>query len=117
MTNYVPDQGDIIRINLTPSSGKEMHSFHPAYVISLKLFNQKTGFAIIAPITSTVRNLPFEIPLSGTGTTTRGAIYVHQLKSVDYVARMAEFVESSPHELRAEVYKLFVVFTAYKAPE
>ena len=50
---YVPDQGDIVWLDFNPSSGKEIMKRRPAFVISRKAFNNHTGLAIVAPITST----------------------------------------------------------------
>ena len=54
---YIPDKGDIIWLNFEPSAGKEITKRRPAFVIYRKAFNEHTGFAIVAPITSTVRGI------------------------------------------------------------
>ena len=54
---YTPDKGDIVSIDFDPSAGKEIMKRRPAYVIALKIFNEHTGFAVVAPITSNVRNM------------------------------------------------------------
>ncbi len=96
--SYIPEQGDIIWLNFDPSSGKEMIKRRPAYVISRKLLNQHTGLAIVAPITSTIRGIKLEVVLDAKQQT-QGAILVHQLKSLDFVEREAEFIESSPQQV------------------
>ena len=60
---YFPEQGDIVWISFDPSSGKEIMKRRPAYVISRKIFNEHTGLAIIAPISSTVRGIKLEVVL------------------------------------------------------
>ena len=80
---YVPDQGDIVWLDFNPSSGKEIMKRRPAFVISRKAFNNHTGLAIVAPITSTIRNISMEVVMSN-GQMTEGAVLVYQLKSLDF---------------------------------
>ena len=58
---HIPDKGDIVWLDFEPSAGKEITKRRPAFVISRKAFNEHTGFAIIAPITSTVRGIRLEV--------------------------------------------------------
>ena len=74
---YIPDKGDIIWLNFEPSAGKEITKRRPAFVISRKAFNEHTGFAIVAPITSTVRGIRLEVKLEGVKT--EGAILNHHV--------------------------------------
>ena len=99
---FVPDQGDNVWLDFNPSSGKEIMKRRPAFVISRKAFNQHTGLAIIAPITSTIRNISLEVVLSN-GHKTEGAILVHQLKSLDYKQRQVELIEKSSPETTSQV--------------
>ncbi|MDD1635115.1 MAG: type II toxin-antitoxin system PemK/MazF family toxin [Methylococcaceae bacterium] len=89
---YIPEQGDIIWLSFDPSSGKEIIKRRPAYVISRKLFNEHTGLALVAPISSTVRGIKLEVVLDDS-LNTQGAILIHQVKSLDFVEREAEFIE------------------------
>ncbi len=89
---FVPDQGDIIQLNFDPSAGKEIMKFRPAFVLSKKQFNEHVGFAIVAPITSTIRGILLEVVLPE-DMTTQGSILVYQIRSLDFEARDAEFVE------------------------
>jgi mRNA-degrading endonuclease toxin of MazEF toxin-antitoxin module len=61
---YVPDQGDIVWLDFNLSSGKEIMKRRPTFVISRKAFNNHTGLAIVAPITSTIRNTSMEVVMS-----------------------------------------------------
>ncbi|WP_198675055.1 type II toxin-antitoxin system PemK/MazF family toxin [Pseudidiomarina aquimaris] len=92
---YIPDKGDIIQLSFDPSAGREIMKYRPVFVISRKVFNAKTGLAVVAPITSTIRNHPLEVLLSEDNETS-GAILLTQLKSVDYNARAVKFVEKAP---------------------
>ncbi len=94
---YIPDKGDIVTLNFDPSAGNEIMKHRPALVISRKLFNKHTGFAIVAPITSTLREMALEVELDGT--TTQGVVLVHQIRSLDVESRGVEFIEKAPHAI------------------
>ncbi len=102
---YIPDQGHIIWIDFNPSSGKEIMKRRPAFVISRKLFNAHTEMAIVAPITSKIKNIKLEVILTD-GLSTAGSILVYQLKSLDFLNRQAEFIEAAPEKITAQVLAL-----------
>ena len=100
--DYIPDQGDIIWLNFDPSGGREMIKRRPAFVISRKAFSQHTDLAIVAPITSTIRGIKLEVVLPS-DLTTAGSVLVHQLKSLDFHHRQAEFIEKAPQKIVEQV--------------
>jgi len=104
---YIPDKGDIVSLNFDPSSGSEIMKNRPALVISRKNFNQHTGFAIVAPITSTKRGMALEVPLSETST--QGVILIHQLRSLDVESRSIRFIEKAPEAITDKATKMAVV--------
>src|SRR5690625_7199575 len=77
---YIPEQGDIIEIDFDPSAGQEIMKRRPAFVLSRQQFNDHTRFAIVAPVTSTVRGIALEVELP-TDAKTHGSILVHQMRS------------------------------------
>lgn len=85
---YTPDVGDIVWMNFTPQSGHEQASRRPAVVLSPKAYNRKAGLLVCVPITQQIKGYPFEVALSGVGTT--GAALADQFKSLDWQAREAE---------------------------
>ncbi len=99
---YVPEKGDIVWFNFDPSAGQEITKRRPAFIISRKAFNEHTGFAIVAPITSTKRGMKLEVVLPET-CKTQGAILVHQLRSLDYRSRKIELIESTTDEVAEQV--------------
>lgn len=102
---YIPEKGDIIWFNFDPSAGKEIMKRRPAYIISRKAFNAHTGLAIVAPITSTIRNMKLEVVLPA-ALVTKGAILVHQLRSLDYKTRKIEFVEKATDDVADRVSEI-----------
>ena len=95
---YVPRKGDFVTLTFDPQSGHEQKGRRPALVISNHLFNKHTGRAIVCPITNTNRQIPFHLPLPESSSLT-GFVMVEQIKSVDYAARGARFVERAPNPL------------------
>jgi len=91
---YIPDKGDIVTLNFDPSAGKEIMKRRPAFVISRKLFNEHTGFAVVAPITSTIRKMKLVVVLPDE-TATKGSVLIHQMKSLDFDNRQIELVEKA----------------------
>jgi mRNA interferase MazF len=87
----VPDQGNIILCDLSPTKGHEQSGYRPSLVMSRKSFNQVTGFLIICPITSTIRNFPFEEPFN-TGKTS-GVLLTHHIKTIDWRYRKTSIVD------------------------
>ncbi len=103
----IPNKGDILHLDFDPASGKELKGNHFCLVVSSKAFNQRFQLAFICPISSGVAQLAresgFLISLTGAGTRTDGTIHAHQLKSLDFKARKARFIERVPPEIVMQV--------------
>jgi mRNA interferase MazF/mRNA interferase ChpB len=82
----------------------------PAYVISRKLFNEHTGLALVAPISSTIRGIKLEVVLNES-VNTQGAILIHQLKSLDFLERDVEFIEHTTPSIIKQAKALIKVIT------
>ena len=85
MKTYIPERGDIVRIDFNPQLGHEQKGRRPAIIISHKSYNQKVGLALFCPITSQVKNYPFEVKIEVDQIT--GAILSDQIKSLDWTTR------------------------------
>ena len=105
---YIPDKGDIVWFNFDPSTGIEIMKRRPAFVISREAFNEHTGFAIVAPITSTVRGMKLEVVLPE-DVSTEGAVLIHQMKSLDFENRQVELIEKAPEAVVEKVTELATV--------
>ncbi len=92
--NYFPDRGDLVWLILDPRIGHEQSGKRPAIVLSRKTFAQHTGLAVICPITSKVKHLPFEIRVKSA--VIDGAILPIHVRSVDIKARRISFIEKAP---------------------
>ena len=102
MKAYCPAKGDFIALTFDPQSGHEQKGRRPALVISNTLFNDKTGLAMVCPITNTDRKSPLHVRLPETCVLT-GVVMVEQVKSVDYHSRKAKFIERAPQPILNEV--------------
>ncbi len=99
---YQPEQGDFIYLDFTPQAGTEQAGRRPALVLSRRNFNIVTGLAAVCPITNTVRGGRFEVAVPASSTLT-GVILSHQFRTVDWIARKAQFRGKASHELLWEV--------------
>lgn len=104
--NYVPDQGDIVYFNFSPSLGREQKGFRPGIVISRIFLNRPSGLAVICPITSKQKFYPFEVSI----TTDRisGFALVDQARSIDYSARKFKYISRANEEAILEIKAKFI---------
>jgi mRNA interferase MazF len=94
-TAYVPDQAHIIKVDFDPQAGHEQAGWRPALVLTPQAYNSRAGLMVVVPITDQAKGYPFEIPVpSGLGIT--GVILCDQIKSLDWRARRARYVETLP---------------------
>jgi len=105
MARYFPKKGDLIALTFDPQAGHEQKGRRPALVISNDLFNRHTGLTIVCPITNTQRNTPFHIALTQ-DVSVSGFVMVDQVKSIDFAARKAKFIEKIPEELLNETLSM-----------
>ncbi|HEY0923973.1 type II toxin-antitoxin system ChpB family toxin [Rheinheimera pacifica] len=100
------DRGDIVRVCLNPTAGKEIQGdYRPCLVLTQKAFNQ-LGMTLIAPISQGAdfaRIRGFAVPLMGSGTATQGVVLVNGIRMADLVARQAKKVETAPKSIVNEV--------------
>ena len=102
---YTPRRGDIIRLDFDPSAGHEQQGTRPALVLSPEAFN-RFGLALACPLTrggSFARGQAWTVALAGTGLLTDGVVLCNQVRTVDWKARRAQFIEGVPPELIADV--------------
>jgi mRNA interferase MazF len=90
---YLPDRGDIVHTDFSPSAGSELALKHFAVVLTPKSYHEKTGRAIVCPITSKTRDFPFNLPIPAIPPylTLPGAILTDQVRVLDLYARGSHF--------------------------
>ena len=98
---YIPDRGDCVWVNFDPVSGHEQKGRRPAFVVSPKNYNEKSGLALVCPITSKIKGYPFEAVCKGRKII--GAVLADQLKSIDWRSRKIIFIERAREETTREI--------------
>ena len=81
MSDYVPDEGDIVWIELSPTVGREQAGYRPAVVLTKADYNHRSGLLFCVPMTSRVKNYPFEVAVGS------GVALVDHSRSVDWESR------------------------------
>jgi mRNA interferase MazF len=99
---YVPDCGDLIWLTFDPQAGHEQAGRRPVLVLSPKIYNQKSGVALVCPVTSQPKGYPFEVSIP-TGCAVTGVILADHVKNVDWRARRAVKLGRCPTEVLNEV--------------
>jgi mRNA interferase MazF len=86
---YTPNRGDIVWFNFSPQIGHEQAGLRPALVLSPIFYNQRSGMMLACPITSKIKQYPFEVRIKAKKID--GVILADQVKSVDWRERKPEF--------------------------
>ncbi len=107
-TQYVPDAGHIVWLQLSSQAGHEQSGHRPALVLSPSTYNEKTDLGIFCPITSRIKGYPFEVQLPDSQIT-NGVILADQVRSLDWRVRKAQYVERVSQRVIAEVISKFSV--------
>jgi mRNA interferase MazF len=102
---YIPRKGDYIAVSFDPRSGHEQRGRRPALVVSNDPFNERTGMALVCPITNTRRDFPFHVAVVDGGPVT-GFVMVEQVKSIDFRARDAKRIGAAPAAVLDEALAL-----------
>jgi len=105
MKAYIPKKGEFIAVPFGPQSGHEQKGRRPALVVSNTLFNERTGLAIVCPLTTTDRGYPFHVAVMG-NPRVKGFVMVEQVKSIDYGARQAKNIGKASNDLLDEVLSI-----------
>ena len=83
---YVPNAGDLVWLHFDPQAGHEQAGHRPALVLTPARYNGLRGMMICCPMTSRIKNYPFEVVVSHDPPS---AVLADQVKSLDWRARKA----------------------------
>ena len=97
MKGYVPDKGDVVWLNFTPQAGHEQKGKRPAITLSIKAYNEKTNLALFCPITSKIKDYPFEVRIKTKKID--GVILSDQIKNLDWSIREIEYIGKADEEI------------------
>jgi len=98
---YIPERGDIVWLNFNPQSGHEQKGKRPAIVLSPKQYNGKTGLGLFCPITSQLKNYPFEVKIINKKI--NGVVLSDQVKSLDWKTRNIEYIARATSDIIDEI--------------
>jgi len=106
---YAPEAGDLIWTDFDPRTGREQSGRRPALVISPRPFYAASGFAIVCPITGTIRRFGSSVILPP-GLPIAGEILTSHVRSIDVLARpirhAGAVAEATLAEVRAKLAAL-----------
>jgi mRNA interferase MazF len=83
---YVPGAGDIVWLDFNRQAGHEQAGHRPALVLSPASYNDRTSLMICCPMTTQVKNYPFEVLNAAI---TANVVLSDQVKSLDWRVRKA----------------------------
>ena len=102
------NRGDIWRVDLNPTWGREQQGVRSVLILSPREFN-RLGAPLCAPISPLSRGASFAraegytVPLKGKGIKTDGVVLCHQIRVLDIATRKGKFVETAPDAILNEV--------------
>lgn len=99
--SYIPEKGDIVWIDLSPTRGHEQANVRPVVVVSPRAYNKKLGLLVACPVTSQVKGYPFEVIVDEKKIA--GVVLVDQIRSMDWRSRNVKFIQKASADLIAEV--------------
>lgn len=85
-----------------PQAGHEQAGRRPAIVLSPGSYNGRTSLGLFCPVTSQIKNYPFEVLLPS-DLPIAGVILADQVKSFDWRARKTEVIGRLPESTLREV--------------
>ena len=107
---YVPQRGDLVHVNLSPSAGRELTGPHYALVLSAGVYSRGSGMAICVAITSRRRGGPFEVLLPRGHLPAKAAVgevdsvvLCDALRQLDFRERSMQFIAKCPPAVLDEV--------------
>jgi mRNA interferase MazF len=95
VSQVAPDRGDLVWIDFTPQSGREQAGRRPGLVLSRRVYNQRSGLALVCPVTSRRKGYPFEVALPDVGPV-RGVVLADHVRSLDWTTRAAQPAGRAP---------------------
>jgi mRNA interferase MazF len=89
-------RGDVVIVRLDPAEGHEMKKTRPAVVVQNDIGNRNSRTTIVAPVTGTYREYPFEVFVEADGSPleTDSSIRLDQIRTVSVPDRIHSVVGS-----------------------
>ena len=83
-------RGDVVVVRLDPAEGHEMKKTRPAVVVQNDIGNRNSSTTIVAPVTGTYREYPFEVFVGADGSPLEkdSSIRLDQIRTVSVPKRI-----------------------------
>jgi mRNA interferase MazF len=101
---WVPNRKDIIHLDDAGAEGHEQKGDRPHLVLTKQGYNDKTSLVVCVPITTKVKNNPFETPIADLNRQPSVAL-THMIITADWRARNAFPRGTASDEEMADVEK------------
>lgn len=85
VTRYIPEAGDVVWVDFSPTKGHEQRGLRPAVVISIRAYAKVRGLCTVCPVTSQAKGYNNEVAISTKQVT--GVVLIDQHKAIDVFAR------------------------------
>lgn len=82
----IPERGDIVWIDFSPTRGHEQSGLRPSVVLSTKEYNTFSGLVLVCPMTSRRKDYFFEVATKGP--TVKSFVLSDQIRSFDIKERV-----------------------------
>jgi len=98
---YIPRRNDIVWLDFEPVKGKEIGKYRPAFVLSSKEYNKKTGLLICCPISTSIRGVLTEVEI--TNISQKSVVAASLVQTLSWKDRKAKFIVTAEDEVLENV--------------
>lgn len=98
---YIPERNHIVWLDFEPTKGKEIGKYRPAFVLSSKEYNHKTGLLICCPISTSIRGSITEVPVNNLDVPS--VVAASLIQTLSWSDRKVKFVTVAEDSVREEV--------------
>lgn len=104
-----PRRDEVWLVALDPSKGSEIKKTRPCLVVSPDEMNESLQTALVAPMTTTLRNYPTRVNIVFRGKT--GQVALDQMRAINrqrLVRRLGVVTSRAAHEVSSVLVEMFV---------
>jgi len=98
---YIPERSDIVWLDFEPVKGKEIGKYRPAFVLSSKEYNKKTGLVICCPISTSIRGALTEVEINNLDQ--KSVVAASLVQTLSWKDRKAKFIVKAEEDVIKEV--------------
>lgn len=101
MSDYIPDRNEIVWLDFEPTKGKEIGKYRPAFVLSSRDYNARTGLLICCPVSTSIRGHATEVPV--TNLDRPSVVAANLIQTLSWKERHAKFISQAQEDVMAQV--------------